>query len=138
MECTRVLLDLIHEPLPRIASEHGTRLDRFGDKLCTLGEDPTTADSIVTDFTVSHVIVRWEPHRSSVRFKLCPWHGVIQRRERACLCFCNCISLWICSKANSVHDCEDYWSLSLYSVVFLQWFHHMIVLLGCGSLANLR
>ena len=116
MEHTIIGLDVGYKLFPGVASKHTASRNGVRYQLGSLGKDPAAPHCVVPHLAISHVGVRWEPHRGAVSFKL----GVgavgckpVQICHTACL---HCIAIGILAIAHAIHDHQNYRSPASFPV----------------------
>ena len=101
------ILNIFYKLFPCCSFKHSARRNRFTNKLSTLSKNTTTTHSIVTNFRVTHIIISRKTNSSSVSLKLSVRAVSSKPVQVLHLRSLNCISLFILTISNAVHNNQD-------------------------------
>ena len=107
VESSSLVLNILYKLLPYSAFKHAARRNRFTNKLSTLSKNTTTTHSIVTNLRVTHIIISRKTNSSSVSLKLSVRAVSSKPVQVLHLRSLNCISLFILTISNAVHNNQD-------------------------------
>ena len=115
-----VSLNVGNKLLPGSRCKHLAGLDGVGNQLCALCKYLTCTESVVTNLTVTHIIVRGQTNSGAVSLER--YHGVVlhQGVKVGGVCACNGVGNGIGSKTNTIHN--DGENRTLHAAKILQFF----------------
>ena len=124
VESRTLIQNIFYKLFPSCTFKHRTRRNRFTNKLSTLSKNTTTTDCIVTNFTITHIVITWKPYSSSVSLKLsvrtisCKPVQILHFRSL------NSIPFFIFTVTNAVHNYKNNRTAATFPIwIFFQSMH---------------
>ena len=111
MQSRGVILYVCNKLLPCCRCEHLARLDRIGHQLCTLRENLTCTQRVVTNLGVTHIVIRGQTDGSTVCLERNGWVICHQHIQSGSISACNGVCNSVGSDTDTVHNDSQYRTL---------------------------
>ncbi len=89
---------------PNVALEHGPGFNRFVHQFRALIEDAASAQRVMSDFRIAHIVVRRQPDGDAMRLKLAVQLRAKQLVKRRSLSQENRVRIVLFADSNAIHN----------------------------------